>query len=811
MHDYSTILSRMDIVEKQYVLRSLPTHLANLGHISSLENLLSTFLFIIEKLKTGGAKSLLSDYELVSSSGIDQIRHALTDCIDICIKDPLQLAPQLIGRLPIFQHALIEKLIEQAYEQTYSLSLLTPSRASIAQGSMESELKIHIDGRRVTALAFTPDQRRLIIGFDSSSSNLAVWDLESRSMLHTFSGHKLTITKIVPLPDNCRVLSASQDGTLRIWDIINGEELGVFEDSDQDIEHIREVILTEHGKKVFVAGPSKKSMLIWDINSREIVKRIPFTETVPWINVARAATISPCGNYYFFADKNYVINVYRTSDCMKLFSLKGHEQYVFTLAVTHDSQRLISGSVDQSVRVWNIDTGSEEKVLLGHQGTVTDILLDHKSRICITIDTRGNMLSWDIDKGVSIASATGIAYLNTTAISSKGDYIAFCLREPTSEAISSIQIWRIAQISGANKSKLVSKKLMAVNKPTFNMVYYSSNSLLQLENYALKKIEYTLGNNKPEKVIFSSNGAWLAAFFLPPDYWENMSTRRITNPVQDTPNIYVEIWDLTRLKKRTMTFDVLPMLIDISSDGQMLVTVQINQLKDTRNHELVFWDIGWMKAINRQPLNTVKITKIKLSQNGSRLYIATKSGFLGVWRIRGSPDIYQLIKSYFRRWRNFDDSIINLTKTEHIGHGGKENQLLDPNLYMKMTSYQRENYTYPRAVNDFDITPDDRYCISGGNDGSIRIWNVTESIEVASIETDNPITIVSISDDGKWFVFVSTNNTIELWMTHGPKFCAKLTYDSEVTYCSLTILGEIVIYVITQSEPLHQLKMKLYS
>ena len=93
----------------------------------------------------------------------------------------------------------------------------------------------------------------------------------------------------------------------------------------------------------------------------------------------------------------------------------------------------------------------------------------------------------------------------------------------------------------------------------------------------------------------------------------------------------------------------------------------------------------------------------------------------------------------------------------------------------------------------------------------IRIWNVTESIEVSSIETDNPIAIVSISDDGKWFVFVSTNNTIELWMTHGPKFCAKLTYDSEITYCSLIILDEIVIYVITQSEPLHQLKMKLYS
>ena len=703
MHDYSTILSRMDIVEKQYVLRSLPTHLANLGNISSLENLLSTLLFIIEKLKTGGAKSLLSDYELVSASGIDQIRQALTECIDICIKDPLQLAPQLIGRLPISQNSLIEKLVEQAYEQTYSLSLLAPSRASIAQGSIGSEMKIHTDGRRVTALAFTPDQRRLIIGFDSSSSNLVVWDLESRSMLHTFSRHKLMVTKIVPLPDNCRALSASQDGTLRIWDIINGEELGVFEDPDQDIEIIRKVILTEYGKKVFVAGPSKKSMLIWDINSREIVKRIPFTETVPWVNLACAATISPCGNYYFFADKNYVINVYRTSDGMKLFSLKGHEQYVFTLAVTHDSQRLISGSVDQSVRVWNINTGREEKVLLGHQGTVTDILLDHKSSICITIDTKGNMLSWDIDKGVSIASATDIAYLNTTAISSKGDYIAFVLRQSTSGTTSSIQIWRIAQISGGNKSKLIAKKLMAFNKRTFNMVYYSSNSLLQLENYVLKEVEYTLGNNKPEKVIFSSNGAWLAALFLPPDYWESMSTRSITDSVQDTPNIYVEIWDLTRLKKRTMTFDVLPTFIDISSDGQMLVTVQINQLKDNGNHELVFWDLGWMKAINRQPLNAVEITKIKLSQNGSRLYIATKSGFLGVWRIRGLSNIYQLIKSYFRRWSSVDDSMINLTKTENIGDGGKENPLFDPSLPIKMRFSQWNSYVYQRAINDLGV------------------------------------------------------------------------------------------------------------
>src|SRR5205085_3942950 len=60
------------------------------------------------------------------------------------------------------------------------------------------------------------------------------------------------------------------------------------------------------------------------------------------------------------------------SGLIKLFSLeshtilhdfKGHKNYVFLVAFTSDSSRLISASADKTVRVWNVSSGQQEKQL----------------------------------------------------------------------------------------------------------------------------------------------------------------------------------------------------------------------------------------------------------------------------------------------------------------------------------------------------------------------------------------------------------------------------------------------------------------
>ena len=42
---------------------------------------------------------------------------------------------------------------------------------------------------------------------------------------------------------------------------------------------------------------------------------------------------------------------------MYIVTLKGHTDCVFSVVFNHDGTKIVSGSQDNTIRVWNVDTG----------------------------------------------------------------------------------------------------------------------------------------------------------------------------------------------------------------------------------------------------------------------------------------------------------------------------------------------------------------------------------------------------------------------------------------------------------------------
>jgi WD40 repeat protein len=79
---------------------------------------------------------------------------------------------------------------------------------------------------KVSGVAITPDGRRAISASDDKT--LRVWDLESGQDIRTLEGHTGSVNGVAITPDGRRAVSASLDWTLRVWDIEAGKELTVF-------------------------------------------------------------------------------------------------------------------------------------------------------------------------------------------------------------------------------------------------------------------------------------------------------------------------------------------------------------------------------------------------------------------------------------------------------------------------------------------------------------------------------------------------------------------------------------------------------
>jgi WD40 repeat protein len=91
------------------------------------------------------------------------------------------------------------------------------------------------DPRTVTAVAMTPDGRRIIYGTEHQfeGPDIRVWDLENGEKPLSLKGHTKNVNAVTITPNGRLMISASYDCTLRVWDLSSLEEIACFTGDSQ--------------------------------------------------------------------------------------------------------------------------------------------------------------------------------------------------------------------------------------------------------------------------------------------------------------------------------------------------------------------------------------------------------------------------------------------------------------------------------------------------------------------------------------------------------------------------------------------------
>ena len=99
--------------------------------------------------------------------------------------------------------------------------------------------------------------------------------------------------------------------------------------------------------------------------------------------------------------------------------LEGHEFTVWSLVITPNGQKIISGGQDATIRVWDFATGREIHKFVGHDGPVYRLaLLPDGKRLVSIADKDLAVKVWDLDKLELISSlAPNSAHVTALAVS----------------------------------------------------------------------------------------------------------------------------------------------------------------------------------------------------------------------------------------------------------------------------------------------------------------------------------------------------------------------------------------------------------
>ncbi len=223
----------------------------------------------------------------------------------------------------------------------------------------------------------------------SKLGQLLVWEWQSESYILKQQGHFDSMNALVYSPDGQRIITTADDGKIKVWDTQSGFCIVTF------TEHSSGVTACEFSRKgnVLFTSSLDGSVRAWDL----IRYRNFRTFTAPTRLSFSSVAVDPSGEIICAGSlDSFDIHIWSVQTGQLLDQLSGHEGPVASLAFAPSGDTVVSGSWDQTVRIWSIFGRTQTNEPLQLQADVLCVAFrpDSKQIAVSTLD--GQLTFWSV-------------------------------------------------------------------------------------------------------------------------------------------------------------------------------------------------------------------------------------------------------------------------------------------------------------------------------------------------------------------------------------------------------------------------------
>lgn len=162
------------------------------------------------------------------------------------------------------------------------------------------------------------------------------------------TGHRHFVSDVTLASDGMHALSASWDGSLRLWDLATGDTTRQFHGHKKDV---LSVALSADNRQI-LSGSRDRSVKLWNTIG-ECRKTIDGAHA-DWVSCVRFS-VGADGPVIFSAGWDNVVRVFDTKEFKLRNELRGHTGYINTLTVSPDGSLCASGGKDGNAMLWDLN------------------------------------------------------------------------------------------------------------------------------------------------------------------------------------------------------------------------------------------------------------------------------------------------------------------------------------------------------------------------------------------------------------------------------------------------------------------------
>ncbi len=235
-----------------------------------------------------------------------------------------------------------------------------------------------------TGGAWSPDSRRYAWGSLSTENIIRIWD-SSTNEITVLKGHTSSLRQVCWSPDGRRLLSASLDKTCRIWDVDTQECLFVVRD-DSELWHacwnpMREcAAIARNGKGVLIINPTSGE-IITKTSEGDYVRSVAFTAD---------------GTKLIVGDNSGRCIIHDAASWKVLLDFKAHDNGIFGIAANPKYPSFATCGADGVTHIWRLSDGRKDSTLFGHDGAVNGVDWDATGLRLVTGSSDQRVLMWDL-------------------------------------------------------------------------------------------------------------------------------------------------------------------------------------------------------------------------------------------------------------------------------------------------------------------------------------------------------------------------------------------------------------------------------